>query len=81
MPSDDRMSIDERRKYLKLVAPRYVRTGRAERSRLLSEMVAVTGLHRKSVIRLMRSPTLDRAVRKPRPASSRAAERKSSLQP
>ena len=66
MSSDDRMSIDERRKYLKLVAPRYVQAGRTEQSRLLTEMAAVTGLHRKSLIRLLRSPTLERAVRKPR---------------
>jgi hypothetical protein len=66
MSSDDRMSIDERRKYLRLMAPRYVQAGRGERGRLLSEMVAVTGLHRKSVIRLLRGPTLERAARKPR---------------
>jgi len=66
MSSDDRMSIDERRKYLKLVASRYAPAGRVERGRLLSEMVAVTGLHRKSLIRLLGGPTLERAVRKPR---------------
>jgi hypothetical protein len=66
MSSDDRMSIDERRKYLKLVAPRYVQAGRVERGRLLSEMVAVTGLHRKSLIRLLRGRTLERVARKPR---------------
>ena len=66
MSSDDRMSIDERRKYLKLVAPRYVQAGRVERGRLLSEMVAVTGLHRKSLIRLLCGRTLERAARKPR---------------
>ena len=43
MPSDERMSIDERRKYLKLVAPRYSTAGRSERSGLLTEMTAVTG--------------------------------------
>jgi len=66
MLNDDRMSIDERRKYLKLVAPRYRGAGRGERSRLLTEMEAVTGLHRKSLIRLIRRPTLERAARKPR---------------
>jgi hypothetical protein len=66
MSSDDRMSIDERRKYLKLVAPRYVQAGRTERSRLLTEIAAVTGLHRKSLVRLLRGPTLERAVRRPR---------------
>ena len=66
MPIDDRMSIDERRKYLKLVMPRYLAANRGERSRLLTEMGAVTGLHRKSLIRLIRGPTLERAARKPR---------------
>lgn len=53
MLNDDRMSIDERRKYRKLVAPRYLGAGRGERSRLLTEMGAVAGLHRKSLIRLI----------------------------
>ena len=66
MPSDEKMSVDERRKYLKLVAPRYAKSGRAERSALLTEMAAVTGLHRKSLLRLLHGPTLDRAPRRPR---------------
>ena len=66
MPSDDKMSVDERRKYLKLVAPRYGKAGRAERSALLTEMAAVTGLHRKSLLRLLHGPSLDRAPRRPR---------------
>ena len=66
MPSDDRMSVDERRKYLKLVAPRYSRAGRSDRSGLLTEMAAVTGLHRKSLLRLMHGPTLERAPKRPR---------------
>ena len=53
MPIDDRMTVDERRKYLKLVAPRYAKPGRAERSALLTELAAVTGLHRKSPLRLL----------------------------
>jgi hypothetical protein len=66
MPNDEEMSIDERRKYLKLVAPRYGKSNRVERSRLLTEMGAVTGLHRKSLIRLMGMPSLERAPRKSR---------------
>jgi len=64
MTNDDKMSIDERRKYLKLVAPRYRKSNRAERSRLLTEMVMVTGLHRKSLIRLTGMPSLERVPRK-----------------
>jgi hypothetical protein len=66
MPSEERMSIDERGKYLKLVAPRYAKARRAERSQLLNEIAAVTYLHRKSLIRLMHLPSLERAPKKPR---------------
>jgi len=66
MPSDEKMSVDERRKYLKLVAARYARARRAERSKLLTEMGEVTGLHRKSLLRLMHLPSLERAPRGPR---------------
>ena len=31
MPSEEKMSVDERRKYLKLVAPRYAKAGRTHR--------------------------------------------------
>lgn len=63
---DDRMTVDERRKYLKLVAPRYGRAGWPERGALLTEMAAVTGLHRKSLVRLLHAPSLDRAPQRPR---------------
>ncbi len=66
MPDDDKMSIDERRKYLRLVERRYAKAKRAERSHLLKEMVEVTGLHRKSLLRLMHLPSLERAPKKPR---------------
>ena len=66
MPNEDRMTVGERRKYLKLVAPRYAKARRGERSGLLTEMVAVTGLHRKSLLRLLHGPTLDRAPKRPR---------------
>jgi len=66
MPDDEKMSIDERRKYLKLVAPRYAKAMRRERGQLLTEMGEVTKLHRKSLIRLMNMPSLERAPRKPR---------------
>jgi len=71
MPDDERMSIDERRKYLRLVAPRYAKAGRVERSGLLTEIAAVTGLHRKSVLRLLHGSPLDRAPRRPRSRRSR----------
>lgn len=66
MPSNERMGMNERRKYLKLVLPRYVQSGRKERSQLLTEMGEVTGLPRKSLTRLMNLPSLERAPRKVR---------------
>lgn len=63
MPACYEMSVDERRKYLRLVQPRYLAGDRPTQSRLLEEMEAVTGLHRKSLIRLLHEPTLDRQPR------------------
>ncbi len=51
---------------MRLVAPRYLRARRKERGDILTEMEEVTGLHRKSLIRLMGLPSLERAIRKPR---------------
>jgi hypothetical protein len=67
MPNDEKMSIDERRKYLRLVAPRYMKAKRGERGELLTEMGEVTRLHRKSLLRLMHARSLERAPKKPRP--------------
>jgi hypothetical protein len=53
MNKDLRMSINERRKYLQVMQDRYGKASRKEKSDLLDEMQIVTGLHRKSVIRLM----------------------------
>ncbi len=62
MPADDKMTLDERRKYLLRMRLRYVQASRPERSRLLDEMEIVTELHRKSLLRLM----AEEPVRKPR---------------
>ena len=48
------MTVNERYKYLRLVQERYWAAGRTERSSLLNELEEVTGLHRKSRIRLLR---------------------------
>jgi hypothetical protein len=71
VPDEEKMSIDERRKYLKLVAPRYVKAGRVERGELLTEMGEVTKLHRKSLVRLMKAPSLERVKRKRKPKRRR----------
>jgi hypothetical protein len=60
--TEEKMTIDERRKYLRKMRARYVKARRREQSRLLDEMQAVTGLHRKSLIRLM-GGTLERKPR------------------
>jgi hypothetical protein len=62
MSTQDKMTIDERWKYLRTMKKRYVKAGQKERAHLLDEMEAVTGLHRKSLIRLMN----DSLERKPR---------------
>lgn len=63
MPADDAMTIDERRKYLTTMRRRYARANRAEKGRLLTEMEAVTGLHRKSLVRLLNQASLARVPR------------------
>ena len=63
MATEDQMSVNERRKYVKLMKARYVAAKREERGRLLSEMEQVTGLHRKSLTRLMQEPRLERKKR------------------
>jgi hypothetical protein len=54
MSIEDKMTIDERRKYLRRMEKRYRQADRKERGRLLDEMEAVTDLHRKSLIRLLK---------------------------
>jgi hypothetical protein len=63
MPTSDEMTIDERRKYVKLMAARYSQAKRKERSALLSEMEQVSKLHRKHLIRLLNGESLERKKR------------------
>jgi hypothetical protein len=63
MPTEDEMTLTERRKYLKRMKPRYMKATRGERSALLSEMEQVTGMHRKSLIRLLHAQSLERKKR------------------
>src|SRR2546425_13301547 len=63
MPMQDEMTIDERHKYVKLMAVRYRKANRQERRRLLSEMEAVTKQHRKHLIRLLNGKRLERRKR------------------
>src|SRR5260221_12358684 len=63
MPTKDEMTIDERRKYVNLMAERYRQAKRSERSALLSEMEQVSKLHRKHLIRLLNGKSLARKKR------------------
>ena len=56
MSDNDRMTIDERRKYLRRMKKRYKGATKKVRGQLLDDMGAVTGLHRKSLIRLLNGP-------------------------
>ena len=58
--ADEEMTIDERRKYLRKLLPLYVAADRSGKGRLLGEMEHVTGMHRKSLVRLLRSQDLER---------------------
>ena len=55
MPNEDEMTVDERRKYLRRMQTRYLKADRQGRSILLGEMEQITELHRKSLIRLLKS--------------------------
>lgn len=51
MSETEKMTVDERRKYLHKMWKRYREADKQEKSRLLDEIEAVTGLHRKSILR------------------------------
>ncbi len=59
---NDKMTINERRKYLRVMQKRYEKASEKERSQLLDEMQKITGQHRKSLIRSMHG----NLARKPR---------------
>jgi len=54
MTTEDKMTIDERWKYLRAMKKRYIKAGRTEKGQLLDEMEAVTGMHRRALIRRMK---------------------------
>lgn len=55
MANDEQMSIQERRKYLRIMQHAYQTAKRSERGRLLDTMQTATGLNRKTLIRSMAS--------------------------
>ena len=62
MEEMDEMTINERRKYLNKIWGRYRDSSKREKGLLLDEVEKVTGLHRKSIVRLLNG----RMSRKPR---------------
>src|SRR5215212_10232611 len=58
------MTVNERRKCLKRMQGRHLAATREERGRLLDDLAALTGLHRKSVVRLLTGLTLERRPRR-----------------
>jgi hypothetical protein len=62
MATTETMNLDERYKYLRIMKPRYQQADRETKTQLLDEMEAVTGLHRKSLVRRLNG----RLTRKPR---------------
>jgi hypothetical protein len=67
MSYEDHMTIDERRKDLHKMRIRYRQVqNKAEHSRLLNEMEAVLGLHRKSLLRLIHGDLARKTCRKQR---------------
>jgi len=63
MNAELKMSVDERRKYLGLMKPRYAVADKKGRGALLDEMEQVTQMHRKSLIRLLSASDLKRKPR------------------
>ncbi len=60
---EDKMTVDERRKYLMRMKRRYDAADRIERGFLLREMEQVTDMHCKSLIRLLSADDLSRKPR------------------
>ena len=73
MNGDVRMSIQERWKYSRLMQKRCQKADRSEKERLLGEAEAVTGLHRKSLIRRLHSPVQRKRRQRQRHRTNRVA--------
>jgi hypothetical protein len=53
MSETEAMNIDERRKYIHKMWGRYRQVSKKEKGKLLDEIEAVTGMHRKAILRLL----------------------------
>ena len=72
MSTEEKMNIDERYKYLRVMKKRYIKADRKMKGELLEEMETVTGLHHKSLIRLMNSPLRRQSRRREREMTYKA---------
>ena len=80
MSETEQMSVNERRKYLHKIRIRYWQAqNKKERGALLNEMEAVTGQHRKSLIRLIKGE-LARKPRRRQRAKTYGAEVKATVE-
>jgi hypothetical protein len=66
MSIEEKMTINERRKYLRRMQKRYAKANRKEKGRLLDEMEQVTELNRKYLIGLLKGSLKRKARRKQR---------------
>lgn len=69
MATLETMTIEERYKYLRLIQARYRQAGRETKKRLLDEMEAFTGLHRKSLIRRLQGSLIQKSRTREREVS------------
>jgi hypothetical protein len=60
----DKMSIDARLEYLRVMQERYLKANRKDKAALLSQMEDVCGYHRKYLIARMNSPDISRHKRR-----------------
>jgi len=66
MSTEEKMTVDERRKYLRRMQKRYRKASQKEKGQLLDEMEQVTELERKYLIGLMKSDLQRQPRRKQR---------------
>lgn len=78
MSENEKMTIDERRKYLRRMRKRYLKADRKTKGQLLEEMEAVTELDRKTLIRMM-SGSLERKPRRRQRGASYGQEVEAAL--
>ena len=52
MSDEDKMTFNERRKYLRTVRKRYTKARKTDRGQLLDETGAITGLPRKNLVKM-----------------------------